>query len=283
MRSIFEPIPKSTRGERLQAYEAFLSQRDGDPDFARGTLSRREQDAERFEGSALRWQGQFDPVLFAEQHRHFDARVPTPAEMLILLVFVKINANEAYGVERVAQRPRRRADDLRARLERLVLLEEAYHTRLLLSASSVFGVRVTRRSAPVRITRMLVAGIAELPERLARPVTLAGEIVGILTFLKLIGAVRNVFRHDPPVRDALEERVTEVLIDEIGHMSFNRLLAGAGAFAALRAVLPAVALGTRAGLPEADALGVLPVRMSEVNAFDVASLPDEVRRRAFIA
>ena len=137
-----------------------------------------------------------------------------------------------------------------------MLLEEGYHTRLLLSATSLFGVRVTEAAQPVAATRAIVAGIAELPEVASRPVTLAGEIIGILTFLRLAGAVRRVFRDHPEVRDALEERVTEVLIDEVGHMSLNRLLAATGTFAALRAVLPLVALGTRGALPEADSLGI---------------------------
>ncbi len=172
---------------------------------------------------------------------------------------------------------------LAARLERLVLLEEVYHTRLLLSATALFGVRVTEPARPVATTRAIVAGIAGLPEAAARPVTLAGEILGIATFLRLAGAVRRVFRAAPEVRDALEERVTEVLIDEVGHMSYNRLLAGQGGFAALRAILPVVALGTRGALPEAERLGILPVPVREAASFDLSSLPEEVRRRAFVA
>ncbi len=202
--------------------------------------------------------------------------------MALLLVFVKINANEAYGVERVTRRPPRE-DGLAAQLERLVLLEETYHTRLLLSAATLFGARVTSAARPAATTRAIVAGIAELPDVAARPVTLAGEILGILTFLRLIGAVRRVFRDHGAVRDALEERVTEVLIDEVGHMSLNRLLAAPGTFAALRALLPVLALGTRGALPEAEALGILPVPVREVLSFDVSRLPEQVRRRAFVA
>jgi hypothetical protein len=112
---------------------------------------------------------------------------------------------------------------------------------------------------------------------------LAGEILGIVTFLRLIEAVRRVLAHQPELRDALEERVTEVLIDEIGHMSLNRLLAGTGTFAGLRAILPALAIATRGQLREAEALGVLPISLRDIGAFDVSTLPAEVRRRAFVA
>lgn len=104
-----------------------------------------------------------------------------------------------------------------------------------------------------------------------------------MTFLRTIGAVRRVLRDRPVLRDAMEERVTEVLVDEIGHLSFNRLAARPSTFAALRAVVPAVALGTRGAMREAELLGILPVPLREVWSFDADTLPDEVRRRAFIA
>jgi hypothetical protein len=282
MRSVFDPIPAPSRRESLEAYARFLQDRDGDPDFDRGTLSRREASTASFETTSLRYAGPFATSAFEAQHRRWDARLPTPDEVKLLLVFVKINANEAYGVERVTRRPPG-GDDLAARLLRLVLLEEGYHTRLLLSATSLFGLRVTEPARPVAVTRALVAGIAELPEVASRPVTLAGEIIGILTFLRLLGAVRRVFRDHPEVRDALEERVLEVLIDEVGHMSLNRLLAMPGTFAALRPLLPLVALGTRGALPEAESLGILPVPLGEAARFHVDALPHEVRRRAFLA
>jgi hypothetical protein len=282
MSSVFRPVPAPARREQLEAYGAFLRERDGEPDFERRTLSRREPSAQAFEGTSLRYDRPFATAIFEAQHRRYDRRRPTPDEVALLLVFVKINSNEAYGVERVTRKPPR-GDDLAARLERLVLLEESYHTRLLLSATAHFGVRVTEPAPPAPTTRAIVAAIAGLPETASRPVTLVGEILGILAFLRLVGAVRRVFRDHAAIRDALEERVTEVLIDEVGHMSLNRLLAAPGTFLALRALLPLVAMGTRGALPEAESLGILPVPPREAVSFDASDLPAEIRRRAFIA
>ncbi len=92
-----------------------------------------------------------------------------------------------------------------------------------------------------------------------------------------------MLRDRPELRDAMEARLTEVLIDELGHLSFNRLAARAGTFAALRAIVPAVAMATRGALPEAEQLGILPVPIADAWRFDPDELPDEVRRRAFIA
>src|SRR5262249_27177400 len=147
----------------------------------------------------------------------------------------------------------------------------------------IFGVRATEAALPAATTRAIVAGIADLPEVASRPITLAGEILGIVTLLRLVGAVRRVFGEHAEVRDALEERVTEVLIDEVGHLSLNRLLAGPGTFSALRPLLPLLALGTRGALPEAESLGILPIPVREALSFDVRALPEEVRHRAFVA
>jgi hypothetical protein len=277
VRPLFVPPAPERIDADLQAYAVFLERRDGAPDFEQRTLALREQDTVRLESSGPCYDGPFDAALFERQNRRYDAAAPTPPEMQLLLCLVKINANEAYGVERVTRRP------ASSPIERIVLLEESYHTRLLLSASRLFGVQVERAAAPSPLTRAIVAGIAHLPAIAARPVTLAGEVVGIVTFLRTIAAIRRVFQDRPVVRDALEERVTEVLVDEVGHLSFNRLTAEPGTFAALRAVLPAVALGTRGALPEGELLGILPVPVREAWGFEPAALPEEVRRRAFVA
>jgi len=268
--------------EGLAAYAAYLAERDGSPDFARRTLSRREEQTRGYESAAAVYEVPFDHELFEDQHRGYREGRGTSPEMLLLLCLLKINANEAFAVEKVLARPAA-GDGVIERLMRLVLLEEGYHTRLLLSAGRLFGVEVTEPAAPVPTTRVLAAGIARLPETAARPVTLGAEVIGILTFLRAIGAIRRVFAGRPAVRDALEERVTTVLVDEVGHLSLNRLAARPGTFAALRAVVPAIALASRGALPEAEALGILPVPVGEAWRFDVRALPEEVRRQAFIA
>lgn len=282
IRGVFEPIPQAERAPLLDAYARYLAERDGEPDFAHRTLSRREAATQRLERDAACFDGAFDPSLFAAQHARFDRRRPTPAEMLLLLIFVKSNANEAYAVEQVLKQ----VDEgygQQQELERLVFLEESYHTRLLLSASRLFGINVTQTTPPVASVRAIVTGITKLPEALARPVTFSGEIVGILTFLRLLQTTRRICAGNGPLRDALEERLMSVLIDEVGHLSFNRLLMNPSSFVAARLILPGVGLGTHGALPEAEALGVLPLPLGEVLRFQPRDLPQEVQRQSFIA
>jgi hypothetical protein len=280
--SLFDPPAPESIPDSLHAYAAHLEERDGAPDFERRILAARERDTARFESAPACWDRPFDVALFERQLRRYDTSAPTSREMQVLLCMVKINANEAYGVERARGRVVEQ-DGMMGWLHRVVLLEETYHTRLLLSARKLFGAPVADAGPPLFLTRTLVSTILSVPDAVARPVTLAAEAVGVATFLRLIGAVRRVFADRPELRDSLEERVVEVLIDEIGHVSFNRLIAPWGTFAALRALLAAVAIGTRGGSPEAEQLGILPLPVRDVWDLDPAKLPEEVRRRAFIA
>jgi hypothetical protein len=286
---LFDPPARESVNDSLEAYAAYLEQRDGKPDFERRTLSARETDAMRFESAQSAYDGAFDAGVFGRQLRRYDVHAPTSVEMQLLLMMVKINANEAYGVESVIDRARATpapapgGASITARLHQIVLLEEGYHTRLLRSAARLFGVPVGEVSPPAALTRALVGAIAVLPEVAGRPVTLVGEILGIVTFERMIGAVRRIFHDRPALRDALEERIMEVLIDELGHVSFNRLLARRGTFGAARAILRAAALATQGAMPEAELLGIFPLPARELSRFDPACLPGEVRRRAFIA
>ena len=85
------------------------------------------------------------------------------------------------------------------------------------------------------------------------------------------------------VRDAVEERLTEVIIDEIGHVSFNRLCLGSVGLANARMLCPIVAAGLHDAVPEFRPLGLKLGTHVDRPLFERSELPDEVRRRAFFA
>lgn len=129
-----------------------------------------------------------------------------------------------------------------------------------------------------------MSSIASLPDCLARPLTLAGEIIGVLVFLQLLEAARTVLKHAPSVRDAIEERLIEILIDEIGHVSFQRLSMGRAGLALTKALLPIVARGLSSAIPEVRALGAIPQAPVEaITALARRGPPETVRRNAFFA
>lgn len=277
----FSPISRRARPAILRQYRAYLQARDGIVDATNRTLSKREDAMQRFLASGDRG---IDRALFARQYERFDPTRDTSPEMMLLLALVKVNAAEAYGVHRTIDGALARAQLAGDFTEVVLLVEEFYHTKILLSTARLYGIDVAAPARPHLALRALVSGIATLPDVVARPLTLAGEMIGVLVFLALLGAARTVLKHAPVVRDAVEERLIEILIDEIGHVSFQRLSMGRGGLVLTRALLPIVARGLSRAIPEVRALGAMPrAPVAAITELVPRGLPETVRRNAFFA
>jgi hypothetical protein len=144
---------------------------------------------------------------------------------------------------------------------------------------------VTTSYKPPAALRTLIAGVAYTPELFSRPLTLAAEILGLCTFLNLLEKTREVLRHDPELRDAVEERLCEVITDELGHMSFNRACLGPAGFAQVRMMLPIVARGVSGVVPEIRALGASTLASDDEIAGLISGrrLPEHVVKSAFLS
>jgi hypothetical protein len=282
MIDVFEPMSPDAQREQRAAYRAFVIERDGTADFERRTLARRELGMARFTRPPARIR-ELDRRLFDAQYAHYDAKQETPIEMTLLLALLKINASEAYGVNLAYDKAKQRALDSDDDLELRLLIEETYHTRILLSATSPYGLTVTAPYTPPGSLRLLIASIATTPKFVARPLTMAAEILGTLLFVNLLHCTRSQLAHDAELRDAFEERIIEVLVDEIGHICFNRMTSGALALAQTRLILPRVAVSLGNAMPEVAALAVMP-RDPEALILalrDSPRLPEAVRKQAF--
>jgi hypothetical protein len=113
MLDIFKPLPLPDRRANLAAYQKFLVDRDGAVDVEKRQLSRREERMTRYERPLSRIR-EIDRELFTAQYASFNAKVETPPEALLLVSLVKINAAEAFGVNRNYERVLRRAVKNRA-------------------------------------------------------------------------------------------------------------------------------------------------------------------------
>ena len=282
MVDIFSAMDADERREQRVAYRGFLADRDGVPDIERRTLSRREERMSRFV-RPLATERELDRALFASQYAKFDATRRTPLETLLIVTLVKANAAEAFGVNSTYEQALRRATSQQDDLELILLIEESYHTKILLSTARLYGMDVEAPYTLPTALRALIGGIAHAPEFLSRPLILASEIFGTLSFLQLLHAARTILKHDPELRDAVEERLTEVLVDEIGHIAFNRMCLGRAGLAQARAMLPLVAGGFRNAMPEFEALGIHLSHRGAESIMTSRALPEEVRRAAFIA
>jgi hypothetical protein len=281
---IFRPVSREARRENLAAYQKFLADRDGTMDIEKRQLSRREEGMLRYERPLSRIRD-IDRELFAVQYASFDPKVETPPETLLLIALLKINAAEAFGVNRTYEKVLRRAIKNDDTCELTLLIEETYHTRILLSTALSYGIEVDSAYTPPPSLRTLISAIAVSPTFVARPLTLASEVLAVLLFVNLLEKSRVVLGHDPELRDAVEERLCEIITDEIGHMSFNRACLGPAGMAQARAFLPLVATGLSGAFPDLRALGTL----SSASEGEVASLasgrrlPEQVVRSAFIS
>ena len=284
MSDLFAVAPPALRRARLEEYNQNLVDRDGEMNLHERTLSRREAAMQKYE-TPVKAARSMDAEEFRRQYLQFEAGKTLPPEMVLLLALVKVNAAEAYGVARNFQRTLGRALRNEDDSELRILCEECYHTRILLSSANHYHIEARHPYQPPSALRILIGGIATAPMLLARPLTLAGEIIATLMFIKLLGVTRRVLAGDPETRDAILERLEEICIDERGHISFNRLHMGAGELAQTRLILPLAARMLSRAFPELAVLDAYPVDvLSELVLLeDPRRLPDSVRRQAFVA
>lgn len=273
----FVTLPTSARSSHRSEYRAYLEERDGSLDVPLRQLSRREERMRSLLSVAAT--RSLDRALFDAQYADYDGARATPVEMKVLLAMVKVNGAEAYGVNTTFAKILERVtsgdeDDTELRL----LVEESYHTRILLSATRIFGFDVERPYEPPFSLRTMIAAIGHSPALLSRPLVLASEVLGTIVFANLFLRIDSLLAHDPELRDAISERLVDVLVDELGHVSFNRMLLGREGLAVARGLLPLAARGTYRVVPEFEALG-LPLS-TDVGV--LGKLPEEIRRQAFV-
>jgi hypothetical protein len=269
---------RQERAQLIQAYRRYLEDRDGTPGADGQTLSRRELDMRRLRAQRVRYDGPADEAMFRHLYHGGRLDADTPPELLLLLAFVKINSQEAFAVETI-KRVKRHLTPMEDR----VLLQENYHTRLLLSASDLFEFAEPERLAPLAALRVVVAGVSRTPPGIMHTLALASEILGVANFLRLLRATRTTMAAHPELRDALEERVLQVCTDEVGHVSFNRLMVGPFGMAVARALFPLLVAGFRHTTPELDRLCGGPLTVRDLAGLSFTDVPEEARRNAFVA
>jgi hypothetical protein len=72
-------------------------------------------------------------------------------------------------------------------------------------------------------------------------VLLGAELSGLHAFNWLLNRLKTLFPNDAAVRESMEQRLMDVLVDEVGHVSFNRVQVGGTGRALARKVARATA------------------------------------------
>jgi hypothetical protein len=220
---LFTPLPEALRRRIADDYVAFALERDGTPDVRARTMSRREQYfAELAKRPAAKWDGEpIDAVEFARFHRGERRLSEAPPLMRWLVKVSRANEGEGWGVDYLLDRggfdglgkggklqPRDFAD-----------LEETYHTRIMHEVVKLFGVDFELRTPPWLI-RQPVKLMAHLPQRVSYMLLLAGELMGTVAFAQMARTGEQLLAGHPETAARVRELMDEILIDEVGHVTF---------------------------------------------------------------
>lgn len=277
--SFYAPAPERADAEAaFAAYLQSLHDKNG-ADFERRETRMRSV----FDGRTERAGLPIDADRFNRNYGSFD-EPDVSAEEAALLAFVKINAGEAYGVQVTTAARAAMLDrpELCFQVEKAVLQEETYHTRLLVGAIQHFdGLALGDAWRPTWPLRLLIGALVHVPAAVFHPILLGSEIAGVYAFNWLLQRIGSLFPDDPAVRESMEERLVEVLVDEVGHIAYNRVQVGALGRSVAAGMARAVCESHRVMSRELLALGFDDAAIAGVGRFDFGDLPAEVRRRGF--
>jgi len=282
--SFFQPIDESRTETIFEEYVRFLERRNGAVDFACRTFTKREEHIAELRAATTRFAGRFDETLFRGQYDRYDPSIETSWVTKLLLVLCKVNAAESYAVDvmRAARRRHEERPGAQNVAEKVAITEEQYHTRLLLGSTQYFGFDVEEPPKVRPFLRLMIHGLANLPGKSFHSLVLASEGFGLYVLHSVLEATRKILKDEPEVRDAVEERIMNVMIDEIGHVTFNRYAAGPVGVAIARRLYPYLQKGLSIGQEYSDVCAYVENLIS-VEEFDFDCLPEEVRSRGFFA
>jgi len=276
----YRAVPGEERKRRCLAFIDHLERRDGIPDLSNRTLSKRELFFQELDAEPVRWRGALDREMF---YRYLDQKAGPSIDqkVLWLLAAAKSNLNERYGVELALRDPALVRAAEKDPVRRFVLLEEVYHTRILLDACKTFGLEFELPDPSPR-TRVFIHLCTELPEQLRELVVLCGEIVAANCFQILLEKT-DLFSEEPGVAARLRLLVREILADELGHVAYCSLRVAPVGLRVSRWLVPMIARKFLDDTPEFISLagGLIPF-LSRLERFDIGADPD-VRALAFAA
>jgi hypothetical protein len=263
------PLEAGERARRLDAYLEFLRTRDGEPNVAERTLSRREAWFRELESTPVTYSKPIDRAAF----REYLTKKPSPdmdPKLLWILATAKANRVEHYGVTLDFAL---HGDAVAARYGAhmpYIDLEEFYHTRILRACVGVFGLEFDLEP-PKTFTRFFAELVVRSPHWGRLVSALCGELFGSVAFEMLWERI-DLFDDDPEAAARLRLLVREILIDEMGHAAYGHAMLGPAGIAVVRAMSPLVATYFLSDLPEfAYLAGGREAFMKRVAAFDLGS------------
>jgi hypothetical protein len=284
---LFTPLPRAVRRRVGDEYIRFALTRDGEPDVRRRTLSNRE----RFFGELATqppppWHGErIDQETFTAWHRgRRSLRDATP--LIVWLVQVaRANEGEAWGVNYLLDRGGFDGLGRSGRLQPrdFADLEEVYHTRIMREIVRLFGLDFQLRIPP-RPIQDSVKLMARLPQRASYMLLLAGELMGTVAFARMAETGEALLAEHPEMQARVRLLMDEILIDEVGHVTFLLASLNGWQLATIRRLAQLYSAYSRRSY-----YGEYPGMQKDIEAmrlgienYSLALFPERVLRRAFV-
>jgi hypothetical protein len=280
---LFTPLPAAQRRRIADEFIAFALARDGTPDVGRRTLARREAFFAALGAQAApRWDGApIDPAEFTRWHRGMRSLAEAPPLVAWLVKVARANEGEGWGVDYLLDRggfdglgsggrlqPRDFAD-----------LEETYHTRIMREVVHLFGVDYELRTPPWAVQQS-VKLMARLPRQASYMLLLAGELMGTVAFAHMARQGETLLAAHPAVCTRVRDLLDEILIDEVGHVTFLLGSMRGWQLAVIQRLALMYAESSRRGYTN-DPREVAIMR-DGIRNYTLAVMPERVLRRAFV-
>ena len=262
-------------------YRAFLVERDGVPDMARRTLSRREALFYRLARDPVRSRARVDREAFV---RNLSRRRPEAGlgeRMLFLLATAKANQAERFGVGLAEAYGRVHALSDPVRVH--IALQEVYHTRILGDVCAIFDLPVPPVPPPL-VARLIVRTLVATPERWHLPLTGACEMAGCILFAMLGERGTTLFADEPAVARRIRALFDEILGDELGHVGYIASELGPRKRALMRGLYRLLGPRLAAAMPEVvQLLGRRDITRRFAAPFPLGAMVAALPGRAFAA
>lgn len=248
---VFTALTRVERRAFVAHYRKYLRERDGAPDLTTYTLTLRESALRAIEHRGVRrGDASIDQAVFdrnANEQDVADEGLDEPTLWAVLAA--RLNRHEQYAIRYLEERGRYVGgdpDDPRTYID----MEERYHGRIMDEALRSLGLE-PRWRPPSRLTRFMLRQIVRLPRFISDVTVLCGEIIGVATFMLVRERAAALFAGQPASARRLHALLTEILVDEIGHVYYLRSQLGPVRLALARRLLPVIARVMTRDLPEA--------------------------------
>jgi hypothetical protein len=283
---LFTALPAAERRALGDAYLAFVHERDGEPDLARRTLARREAWFTELAGTAApSWTGErIDPESFKQWHLGQRSLHDASPLTVWLVAIARANEGEEWGVDYLLDRGGFQGLGKHGRLQPrdFADLEETYHTRIFKEIVRLFGLDFELRPPP-RPIQQSVKLMAYLPESLSFTLLAAGELMGTVAFLELAERAERLLRDHTPILVRIRDLLDEILIDEVGHVTYLLGTMGPARLSLVRATARAYQRFTRRsyyrGMRDDSVLSYM---VNGIENYSLGLFPERVLRRAFV-